>query len=79
MPTDAPIIWLVNSFEPPDPCFQGAACNGSGRIFNYDAGVAVGTWDVTISETPLPAALPLFATGLGALGLLGWRRRRKAD
>src|SRR5260221_11232608 len=27
--------------------------------------------------TPLPAALPLFATGLGALGLLGWRKRRK--
>jgi hypothetical protein len=25
----------------------------------------------------LPAALPLFATGLGALGLLGWRRKRK--
>jgi hypothetical protein len=22
--------------------------------------------------TPLPAALPLFVTGLGALGLLGW-------
>jgi hypothetical protein len=29
------------------------------------------------SETPLPAALPLFATGLGAFGLLGWRRKRK--
>jgi len=29
-------------------------------------------------ETPLPAAFPLFATGLGALGLLGWRRRKKA-
>jgi hypothetical protein len=29
-------------------------------------------------STPLPAALPLFATGLGGLGLLGWRRRRKA-
>jgi hypothetical protein len=28
--------------------------------------------------TPLPAALPLFATGLGALGLLGWCRKRKA-
>ena len=27
---------------------------------------------------PLPAALPLFATGLGALGLLGWRRKKKA-
>jgi hypothetical protein len=28
-------------------------------------------------STPLPAALPLFASGLGALGLLGWRRKRK--
>ena len=27
--------------------------------------------------TPLPATLPLFATGLGGLGLLGWRRKRK--
>jgi hypothetical protein len=25
---------------------------------------------------PLPGALPLFATGLGAIGLLGWRRKR---
>ena len=31
-----------------------------------------------LNETPLPAALPLFATGLGALGLLGWIRKRKA-
>ncbi len=30
------------------------------------------------AATPLPAALPLFATGLGALGLLGWRRKKKA-
>jgi len=30
-----------------------------------------------INATPLPAALPLFATGLGAMGLLGWRRKRK--
>ena len=28
-------------------------------------------------QTPLPAALPLFASGLGVLGLLGWRRKRK--
>ena len=33
----------------------------------------------SLSQTPLPAALPLFATGLGALGLLGWRRKRKAQ
>jgi hypothetical protein len=31
----------------------------------------------SVSATPLPAALPLFATGLGAFGLLGWRRKRK--
>jgi hypothetical protein len=33
--------------------------------------------DYSDVPTPLPAALPLFATGLGALGLLGWRRKRK--
>jgi len=33
----------------------------------------------TAVVTPLPAALPLFATGLGGLGLLGWRRKRKAQ
>jgi hypothetical protein len=32
-----------------------------------------------VSATPLPAALPLFAGGLGALGLLGCRRKRKAQ
>ena len=31
-----------------------------------------------ITTTPLPAALPLFATGLGAMGLFGWRKKRKA-
>ena len=31
----------------------------------------------TYIETPLPAAFPLFATGLGMLGVLGWRRKRK--
>jgi hypothetical protein len=33
--------------------------------------------NVSVSATPLPAAFPLFATGLGALGLLGWRKKRK--
>ena len=31
----------------------------------------------TVIVTPIPGALPLFATGLGVLGLLGWRRKRK--
>ncbi len=33
----------------------------------------------TVTEiTRIPAAIPLFATALGALGLLGWSRKRKA-
>lgn len=50
---------------------------GSGNNFtiddvNFQGAVNVG------ATTPLPAALPLFASGLGALGLLGWRRKRKS-
>jgi hypothetical protein len=30
-----------------------------------------------IPPTPVPSALPLFATGLGAMYLFGWRRKRK--
>ena len=30
-----------------------------------------------VLPTPIPAALPLFATGLAGLGLIGWRRKRK--
>jgi len=33
--------------------------------------------DPPVSQTPLPAALPLFASGLGAMGLFGWWRKRK--
>jgi hypothetical protein len=32
-----------------------------------------------MGTTPIPAALPLFASGLGALGFIGWRRKRKAQ
>ena len=38
-----------------------------------DADQIVGRID---NATPLPASLPLFATGLGALGLFGWQRKR---
>jgi hypothetical protein len=61
--------------------FQGGApFSFSGPIVAFDAPVIVGEWDITIhaaTATPLPAALPLFATGLGAFGLLARRRKRK--
>lgn len=31
-----------------------------------------------VSEVPIPAALPLLAAGLSAMGFMGWRRKRKA-
>jgi len=35
-------------------------------------------WDsLSVAPLPIPATLPLFASGLGALGLLGWRRKWK--
>jgi len=50
--------------------------HASGQNFNDP-----GTWagpNQPIASTPLPAALPLFAGGLGVMGLLGWRKKRKA-
>jgi hypothetical protein len=31
-----------------------------------------------ISAVPIPGALPLFAAGIGAMGFMGWRKKRKA-
>ena len=50
--------------------------SGTGLDASSNGFVTV-TFDV--AATPLPAALPLFATGLGAMGLFGWRRKRKAQ
>ena len=33
--------------------------------------------EAIVSSAPLPAALPLFASGLGGMGLFGWWRKRK--
>jgi hypothetical protein len=56
-------------------------CGSSGTTievlsFQFGARSGIGTIG---TATPLPAALPLFATGLAGLGLLGWRRKRKAQ
>jgi hypothetical protein len=45
----------------PEPCLE--------QITGYSGEVT--------PTTPLPAALPLFATGLGAISLFGWRTKRK--
>jgi hypothetical protein len=57
--------------------------NGDGFFFAADVlgtGGNTGTVgaNVALSTTPLPAALPLFAGGLGLLGLFSRRRKQKA-
>jgi len=49
-----------------------------GSIFvNWEGATFPAQVALSTSATPLPAALPLFATGLGLVGALGWRRKRK--
>ena len=54
-----------------------------GNVVSYFGGSLGGSLGFVLSgdalTTPLPASLPLFATGLSALGLLGWRRKRKVQ
>jgi hypothetical protein len=65
-----------------DPFGIGTTTINGINDLNQLVGFYVNANDNTIgllaNPTPIPAALPLFATGLGALGLLGWRRKRKA-
>ncbi len=49
----------------------------STSLYEADTAFLGANFDTSALATPLPAALPLFATGLGAMGLLGWRRKRK--
>jgi hypothetical protein len=71
--------------------YAGTATDSPERVLTFDPDTAnvltsVGSnsgifWGLAPDslDTPLPGTLPLFATGLGALGLFGWRRKRKAQ
>ena len=63
--TDSAISHLTNS----------VTVNLAGDVFSPGS---VGLIDLRVAETPLPATLPLLASGLGALGLVAHRRKRKA-
>ena len=52
----------------------------AGGPFGFDALAFLEGAELVLetSVIPIPAALPLLIRGLGALGLMGWRRRRTA-
>jgi hypothetical protein len=63
--TDSAVSHLANS----------VTVNLAGDVFSPGS---VGLIDLRVAETPLPGTLPLLASGLGVLGLVAHRRKRKA-
>jgi hypothetical protein len=47
---------------------------GSGKLIYFQISAFSASYQTAV--TPVPAALPLFATALGGLGVLRWRRRK---
>ena len=90
--TPIPDYFVFNFLQPlngtDDTIVSGCGASTQGPASDAAAGCSLqsflqtfnltGSVQASASATPLPAGLPLFASGLGALGLLGWRRKKKA-
>ncbi len=59
----------VVAYQPPGPNYEGWA--------GVDIAKLTVVGDTEVSAVPVPAAAPLLATGLGVLGLVHWRYRRR--
>ncbi len=59
---------VLGSFELTRATVQGT---------DFEGGISSAV-DAPISPVPLPAALPLFGSALALLGMVGWRRKRRA-
>jgi ribosomal protein L31 len=75
------IAGIFQTLNPPGAISSTAnGINDLGQIVGFYTAANGSTFgfETQVSAVPLPAALPLFASGLVGLGLLGWRRKRKA-
>ncbi len=71
-------FWLyISDFNTSPSFFQLGYTQGEDDYYYTFQGSEYGSVTVAPAATPLPATLPLFAGGLGAMGLFGWRRKRK--
>jgi hypothetical protein len=57
--------------------FIGGMLGSDGNPLNF-GNLTISSDGSIAAATPIPSTLPLLATGLAALGLLGWHRKRKA-
>jgi MYXO-CTERM domain-containing protein len=85
--TGAIVQWSINLFYGSSFGLDISTSNSGDSVDSIGPTTIVGdsnsndpgswTWTDPPSPTPLPPSISLFAVGLGALGLLGWRRKRK--
>jgi hypothetical protein len=84
----------IQFLGPAGTLYLSASCNPSScqayidvTVDNPSTGIFLSSPDgvfadgktIPAAPTPLPASLPLSTSGLGVLGLLGWRRKRKGQ
>jgi hypothetical protein len=68
---------ILDAFD--SDCYADTYCSGSFEITTGGfSGASFDATHLTVSSTPIPAALPLLATALGGLGFVGWRRKAAA-
>jgi hypothetical protein len=61
-----------------DTLFSLTLGNNGGFVFTDSANASLDSaGSVSVSQTPLPTSLPLLATGLGIIAMIGWYRKRK--
>jgi len=71
VPTGATTLEIVSQLSVAGLLGPDGHALGFGNLF-------IGSDGSIAAATPIPSSLPLLATGLTALGLVAWRRKRKA-